>query len=107
MPTRTGTARGNERECVFRGRGPMNDDFASLFTYNRWADRRVLDACRKLSADQYDAEPAPGWSSVRSTVNHIALVTYGWLRGLSGDAASGLPGEEGLRTVDDAGRLLG
>ena len=43
----------------------MNDDFASLYAYNRWADARVLDACRKLSPQQYAAEPAPGWSSVR------------------------------------------
>jgi uncharacterized damage-inducible protein DinB len=31
----------------------MYDDFVSLFAYNRWADRRVLDACRKLTDEQY------------------------------------------------------
>ena len=36
----------------------MNDDLVSLFAYNRWADRRMLDACRKLSPEQYAAEPA-------------------------------------------------
>ena len=55
----------------------MNDDFVSLFTFNRWANARMLDACRKLPAEQYAAEPAPGWSSVRATVCHIAIVTEG------------------------------
>src|SRR5438067_508697 len=52
----------------------MQDDFVALFAYDRWANRKVLDACRKLTAEQYVAEPVPGWSSVRSTVYHIALV---------------------------------
>ena len=30
---------------------------------------KVLDACGKLTAEQYVAEPVPGWSSVRSTVS--------------------------------------
>lgn len=84
----------------------MNDDFVSLFAYNRWADRRILAACRSLSAEQYAAEPIPGWSSVRSSLVHIAIVTEGWLRGLTGEAVEGVPTEEDLPTVDDAERLL-
>jgi uncharacterized damage-inducible protein DinB len=41
----------------------MQDDVVALFAYNRWANTKVLDACRKLTADQYVAEPVPGWSS--------------------------------------------
>ena len=63
----------------------MQDDFASLFAFNRWANSKMLDACRKLSPEQYAAEPVPGWSSVRSTLYHIAVVTDGWLRGLAAD----------------------
>ena len=51
-----------------RSEDPMNDDFASLYAYNRWADRRILEACRKLTPEQYGAEPVPGWSSVRSSI---------------------------------------
>jgi hypothetical protein len=46
----------------------MNDDFVSLFTFNRWANARMLDACRKLTPEQYAAEPVPDWTSVRATV---------------------------------------
>jgi uncharacterized damage-inducible protein DinB len=84
----------------------MTDDFVSLFAYNRWTDRRVLDACRKLTAEQYVAEPAPGWSSVRATVVHLAVVTDGWLRGLTGENVARGLSEAEVPTVDDAERLL-
>ena len=84
----------------------MQDDFVALFAYDRWANRKVLDACRKLTAEQYVAEPVPGWSSVRSTVYHIALVTEVHLRTLAGDPDDSIPTEAELATVDDAARLL-
>src|SRR4051812_35954014 len=84
----------------------MIDDLPSLYAYNRWADRLVLDACRKLTPEQYTAEPAPGWSSVRSTVVHIAIVTEGWLRGVGGESVETFPTEAELPTVDDAERHL-
>ena len=84
----------------------MNDDFISLFTFNRWANARMLEACRKLTPEQYAAEPVPGWTSVRATVWHIAVVTEGWLRGLANDPDDSFPTEAELATVDDAQRLL-
>jgi uncharacterized damage-inducible protein DinB len=84
----------------------MQDDFASLFAFNRWANCRVLDACRKLTTEQYGAEPVPGWSSVRATVYHLAVVTEGWLRGLKGDMDDSMPTEAEMPTVEDAERLL-
>jgi uncharacterized damage-inducible protein DinB len=84
----------------------MNDDFASLFAYNRWADRRILDACRKLTEEQYGAEPVPGWSSIRSSIYHIAIVTEGWLRGVAGETVQTVLTEAELASVDDAERLL-
>ena len=84
----------------------MNDDFSSLFAYNRWADRRILDACRKLSEEQYAAEPFPGWSSIRSSIYHIAIVTQGWLRGVAGESVQSVPTEAEVASVDDAERVL-
>src|SRR3954452_5142901 len=84
----------------------MTDDFASLYAYNRWADRRVLEACRELTPEQYGAQPLPGWTSVRSSIVHIAIVTEGWLRGLGGESVQEVPTEAELPTVDDAERLL-
>jgi uncharacterized damage-inducible protein DinB len=85
----------------------MNDDFVSLYAFNRWADLRVLDACRKLTPEQYASEPMPGWSSVRATMVHIAVVTRGWLGVLADEPFTGnIPTEADLPEVDDAARLL-
>ena len=47
----------------------MQDDFVALFAYDRWANRKVLDACRKLTAEQYVAEPGPdGRRSARPSI---------------------------------------
>jgi uncharacterized damage-inducible protein DinB len=84
----------------------MQDDVVALFAYDRWANAKVLGACRKLTAQQYVAEPAPGWSSVRSTIYHIVLATEWNLRTLAGDPDDSIPAEADLVTVDDAARLL-
>ena len=84
----------------------MQDDVVALFAYDHWANTKVLDACRKLTAEQYVAEPVAGWSSVRSTVSHIALATEINLRSLAGDPEERLPSEVELVTVDDVARLL-
>ena len=31
----------------------MQDDFSSLFAFNRWANSKMLEACRKLTPEQY------------------------------------------------------
>jgi uncharacterized damage-inducible protein DinB len=84
----------------------MKDDFSALFAFNRWANDKMLEACRKLTPEQYAGEPVPGWSSVRATVWHISVVTDGWLRGLQNDPDESFPTEPDLATVDDAQRLL-
>ncbi len=94
----------------------MQDDVVALFAYDRWANARVLGACRApgLTAEQYVAEPVPGWSSVRSTINHIAWVSDLHLRTLVAIPASAggdpddspVPTEADLVSVDDAARLL-
>ena len=82
----------------------MQDDLVSPFAYNRWANRRVLDACRKLSPGQYAAEPAPGWSSVRASVVHITSATQNWARRLPGEVVSTALTEADLPAVEDAER---
>jgi len=84
----------------------MQDDVVALFAYDRWANTKVLGACRKLTAEQYAAAPVPGWSSVRSTIYHIAMCTEFHLRMLAGDPDESIPTEADLATVDDAAQLL-
>src|SRR5260221_2170053 len=84
----------------------MQDDVVALFAYDRWAIPKFLAACRKLTAAQYIAEPVPGWSSVRSTISHIALATEFNLRTLASDPDDRIPTEADLATVDDVAQLL-
>jgi uncharacterized damage-inducible protein DinB len=84
----------------------VQDDIVTLFEYDRWANRKVLDACRKLTVEQYVAEPIPGWSSVHATISHIALATEFNLRTLVGDPRDRIPTEAELVTVDDVAQLL-
>jgi uncharacterized damage-inducible protein DinB len=84
----------------------MQDDVVALFAFDRWANSRVLGACRTLTAEQYAAEPVPGWSSVRSTIYHIAWVTNFHVRTVAGDPDNRPPAEADVATVDDAARLL-
>jgi uncharacterized damage-inducible protein DinB len=84
----------------------MIDDYRTLYAFNRWANDRMLGACRKLTPEQYTAEPAPGWAPVRSTVYHIAIVTEGWLRGLANDPDQSIPTEAEISTVDAAAAIL-
>lgn len=84
----------------------MQDDIVTLFAYDRWANGKVLDACRNLTAEQYVVEPVPGWSSVRSTVSHIALATEFNLRTLASAPDDRIPTEAELATVDDVAQLL-
>ena len=84
----------------------MLDDIVALFAYDRWANAKVFDACRKLTAEQFVAEPVPGWSSVRATVYHIAMATEFNLRALGSGSEDRFPTEAGLATVDDVAQLL-
>ena len=84
----------------------MTDDLAALFAYNRWADARVLEACRSVPADRYASDAAPGWASLRSTIAHMAGAADAWSRRFAGEAVAGPLNEAELPTLDDAARLL-
>ncbi len=84
----------------------MTDDLASILAYNRWADVKLLGACRAVPPDRYGAEVAPGWASLRSTIAHIAAGTDLWTRRFLGEPTGGFVPEAELATPDDAARLL-
>lgn len=84
----------------------MKDDLFSLYAFNRWASARVEAALRALSPEQYVQEPAPGWTSIRATLVHIAGATDIWSRRLQGQAVTARPTEAELPTLDDAVALL-
>jgi uncharacterized damage-inducible protein DinB len=84
----------------------MHDDFAALFTYNRWADGRVLAACRTLAQEQYTRDLPGGMTSLRATLVHIAGATHAWSRRIRGETVPALATETEVPTVEDAARLV-
>jgi uncharacterized damage-inducible protein DinB len=55
-------------------------DIVTLISYTFWADMRVLDACEKVSPEDFvrAALPDPGWHSLRGTLVHALDTAYGW-----------------------------
>jgi uncharacterized damage-inducible protein DinB len=84
----------------------MQDDLKSLFAFNRWADERVLEACRALAPGDYEREPVPGWTSVRATLVHMADATWIWARRIEGQTITARAAETAVPTIDDAAALL-
>jgi len=55
------------------------DDIQLLFEYDRWANRRVLQAVSALSIEQFTRDLGGGFHSVRNTLVHILGGEWGWL----------------------------
>jgi uncharacterized damage-inducible protein DinB len=84
----------------------MRDDLRSLFAYNRWANDLVVESVRRLAPHQYIGEPAPGWTSIRATLVHLADATWIWARRLQGEAVAARMTEAEVPELDDVVRLL-
>jgi uncharacterized damage-inducible protein DinB len=59
--------------------------YTELIRYNNWANRQVLDACRKLSESDL-AAPIPGaYGTLRETLEHIIRAEASYVGRLSGN----------------------
>jgi len=54
-------------------------DIQTLYAYNSWANRRVVDACRPLTADVFARNVGNSFGSVKDTLAHIAWAEWLWL----------------------------
>lgn len=67
-------------------------DFRTLYDYNSWANRRILEACAPLSAEQFTRENGSSFPSVRDTLAHICGAEWIWLERWNGRTpTSGIP----------------
>jgi uncharacterized damage-inducible protein DinB len=67
------------------------EDMRSLYDYNAWADRRVMEAASKLSTEQFVKPLGSSFGSVRDTLAHIYGAESIWLERFQGNTPSGLP----------------
>lgn len=76
------------------------NDVRTLFTYNNWANRRILAACSKLAAAEFGRDLGASFGSVRGTLVHILWGEKRWLRfWLDGSLISDPPLEDFPDTV--------
>lgn len=64
-------------------------DFRVLYDYNFWANRRVLEACAPLSAEQFTRNNGSSFPSVRDTLAHICGAEWIWLERWNGRVPTG------------------
>ena len=62
----------------------MTTGLPDFFTYNLWANLRLLDACAHLSDAQLDATTRGTFGSVRETLMHLFAAEEGYVRALTG-----------------------
>lgn len=79
------------------------DEVRTLFTYNSWANHRILDACAPLSAAQFTQDLKSSFPSVCDTLAHLMFVEWIWLERWLGrspafPASDGLPDLASIRS---------
>src|SRR5436189_1028580 len=76
-----------------------------LITHDRWATRQILDACERLTRDEFHRRFPIGPGSLHDTTTHIVGSMRRWVDFLSNKTDS--PRIEGPeRTVEDITKLL-
>jgi uncharacterized damage-inducible protein DinB len=66
-------------------------DVRDLFSYNRWANERVLGSLAPLSEEQLTRELGTSFPSLLLTAAHIAAAEWVWLSRWTGSSPSGMP----------------
>jgi uncharacterized damage-inducible protein DinB len=56
------------------------DSIRALFEYNRWANRRLLEAAGELSAEELDRDLRGSFESIKGTLRHLLWGERSWLR---------------------------
>jgi uncharacterized damage-inducible protein DinB len=84
----------------------IQDDFPTLYAYNRWANDRTIASVRTLSTDEYEREQGGGWPSVRDTLVHIASATEAWHERFSGRSPGRLATGADIPALEEAASRL-
>lgn len=76
------------------------NEIRDLFAYNRWANRRILDAAATLDDDDLARDLGSSFPSVLATLAHIVAADWVWVRRWSGESPPGPPAEWDLSSLD-------
>ncbi|MCB0129334.1 MAG: DinB family protein [Caldilineaceae bacterium] len=53
-------------------------DILTLFEYNGWANRRIMDAARRVRTEQFVAATTNSYGSLRGTLVHLVEAEMAW-----------------------------
>lgn len=67
------------------------EDTRTLFAYDAWANRRMLDACTALAPEQFTRDLGSSFRSVRDTMAHILGAQWIWHERFHGRSPASLP----------------
>ncbi len=62
---------------------PTSNPLDILLAHDQWATRQILDACAKLTPEQFHRRSEMGWGSLHDTATHIISVIRIWTDVLS------------------------
>ena len=77
------------------------NDLIELFDYQRWANRRILDAAAALPAEQFTLDLGSSFPSVQATLAHMLSAQWIWLERWNGRSPTAPP--EGRDVTTPAG----
>jgi len=67
------------------------EDIRQLFEYNSWANRRLIEACSKVSNEDFTRDLGSSFPSLRATLVHILGGEWLWLERFHGRSHTALP----------------
>lgn len=76
----------------------MVREIRDLFAYDRWANRRILDAALALPPEDFDRDLGSSFPSVRATLAHLLASDWIWLERWLGRSPTGVPEDWDLAT---------
>lgn len=80
------------------------EDLRQLWRYTEWADRRTLEAARKLPLEAYQRDLGTSLRSVGATLAHICAVEWLWGERLRGRSPSSYAHLAGLSRPEELAR---
>ncbi len=76
------------------------EDIRTLYEFDAWANRRLLEAASALTPEQLTRDLGSSFRSVRDTLVHIMGAQWVWLERWNGRTPQGLPGAGDFTTVE-------
>lgn len=65
----------------------MKAHFATFAAYNAWANRRLYDACAKMSDEERKADAGAFFGSMHGTLDHLLIGDMLWMHRFTGAGA--------------------